>query len=211
MNKLEIIGAPMSSYVWAVRLAAAEKGVDYELHPVRPSDEMVSTIHPLSKIPVLRHENLRLFESRAIAGYIDDAFPGPDLFPKDAKARAEVEQWVSIVNTAVDPVCIRMYALEAVAPQIFGRPGDVAKMKAAVEQMPPLLDALEGGITTAGFLGSDGYSYADANVTPILYYLSMTPEGGDMLNERPALKSYLERMMARPSFKAAAPPAPVAA
>jgi glutathione S-transferase len=211
MAKLEIIGAPQSNYVWAVRIAATEKGVPYEHVAVRMGDEMVTSIHPLSKVPVLRHENLRLFESRAIAGYIDDAFDGPDLFPKDPKARAEVEQWVSIVNTAVDPVCIRMYALEAVAPSFLGRPSNVEKMQEAVEKMPALLDALEGGITEAGFLGSDAFTYADANVTPILHYLSMTPEGERMLEERPKLEAYLERMRARPSFAATAPPSPVEA
>jgi glutathione S-transferase len=65
---------------------------------------------------------------------------------------------------------------------------------------------LEGAITDAGFIGSDAWTYADANATPILFYLARMPEGAEMMDARPKLKAYLERMMARPSFAATAPP-----
>jgi glutathione S-transferase len=31
MNRIELIGAPFSSYVWVVRMALEEKGVPYDL------------------------------------------------------------------------------------------------------------------------------------------------------------------------------------
>ena len=36
MPALEIIGAPQSNYVWAVRMVCEEKGVPYEHRPERP-------------------------------------------------------------------------------------------------------------------------------------------------------------------------------
>ena len=47
---------------------------------------------------------------RAICRYIDDAFEGPRLVPAEPAAAAQVEQWVSIVNTHVDPIWLRQYA-----------------------------------------------------------------------------------------------------
>src|SRR6516164_1377962 len=76
MPTLQIIGAPQSNFVWACRIACGEKGVPYELLPVFPHSPEVDAIHPFGKIPVMRHGDVTLCESRAILYYIDHAFPG---------------------------------------------------------------------------------------------------------------------------------------
>ena len=88
MPELEIIGAPQSNFVWVCRIAAAEKGLAVKLDPARPHTPVVDAIHPSGKIPVMRHGDVTLFESRAICAYIDKAFPGPSLIPADAKSAA---------------------------------------------------------------------------------------------------------------------------
>src|SRR3982750_4636205 len=55
MPALEIIGAPQSNYVWAVRMVCEEKSVAYEHRPERPHTPDVDAIHPFGKIPVMRH------------------------------------------------------------------------------------------------------------------------------------------------------------
>ncbi len=100
MPDLQLIGAPQSNYVWVCRIACAEKGVPYTLVPVFPHTQEVDAIHPLGKIPALRHGAFTLCESRAICCYIDRAFAGPNLVPREPLAAARVEQWLSIVNTA---------------------------------------------------------------------------------------------------------------
>jgi glutathione S-transferase len=45
MPALEIIGAPQSNYVWAVRMVCEEKGVPYEHKPERPHTPDVDAIH----------------------------------------------------------------------------------------------------------------------------------------------------------------------
>jgi glutathione S-transferase len=44
MATLQIIGAPQSNFVRAVRMLCHEKGVEYELDPARPS--AVATVPP---------------------------------------------------------------------------------------------------------------------------------------------------------------------
>jgi glutathione S-transferase len=68
------------------RDAAREKGVDYELVPTRPGE--TAPINPLGKIPMMEHGDFTLYESPAIARYIDWTFDGPPLWPTDAKAEA---------------------------------------------------------------------------------------------------------------------------
>jgi len=205
MSDVEILGADFSNYVWAVRLAAEEKGVPYTLLPLLPRDPEVAAIHPLGKIPALRHGDVRLFESRAMAGYLDDAFDGPAIFPTDPAVRAQVEQWVGYENSVLDPLIIRQYVLELLAPRLFKREPDTARMAEAIKNLPAALDGLERGITQAGFLGSDSWSYADANATPLLHYLGAGPQGAELLKERPWLSAYIERLKQRPSFAATAP------
>ena len=77
MSDLQIIGAPASNFVWATRIACAEKGVPYTFIPTLPHTPEVRAIHPFGKIPVARHGAVALCESRAICLYIDRAFPGP--------------------------------------------------------------------------------------------------------------------------------------
>jgi glutathione S-transferase len=106
MAELEILGFPQSNFVWVTRIAATEKGVPYTLLPLPPHTPDILAVNPTGKIPALRHGAVTLGESRAICGYIDGAFPGPALIPADPVAAAKVEQWVSIVNPLIDPVCV---------------------------------------------------------------------------------------------------------
>src|SRR5579863_5252616 len=99
MAKLEIIGFPQSTYVRAVRIACAEKGIDYELVPQPPHAPDVAAVHPFGKIPVMRHGDFSLCESKAIATYLDRTFPGQALIPTDPRLAAVAEQWISLVNT----------------------------------------------------------------------------------------------------------------
>src|ERR1019366_9513930 len=111
MPTLEIIGAPQSNFVRTARIACHEKGVVYTLTPARPHTPEVDAIHPFGKIPVMRHGDIALCETRAICGYVDQAFDGPPLIPRDAVSAAITEQWISLVNTGIDLVFARQYLL----------------------------------------------------------------------------------------------------
>jgi glutathione S-transferase len=47
-------------------MACEEKGVPYDLVPVPPHSPEVEAIHPLGKIPAMRHGDITLCESKAI-------------------------------------------------------------------------------------------------------------------------------------------------
>ena len=78
---LEIIGHPRSNFVRAVRMVALEKGVAHEHTPELPHSDVIKTLHPMGQIPAMRHDGLELFESMAIARYIDEVFDGPKMVP----------------------------------------------------------------------------------------------------------------------------------
>jgi glutathione S-transferase len=206
MPELEIIGAPQSNYVCVTRIACHEKGVPYSLVPARPHSAEVDAIHPFGKIPVMRHGEVRLCESRAICCYIDKAFAGPPLTPGNPAEDAEVEQWISLVNTAIDPLLVRRYLRAYVFPDTADGSPDRAAIEAALPEMEKQFALLDRAVAGTGHLVGDGFTLADMFLLPILFYMNKMPESAAMLRRTARLAAYWERQMARPSARDAAPP-----
>jgi len=164
MAQLEIIGVAQSNYVWVVRIAATEKGVPYKFTPVRPHTPEVDAIHPFGKIPAMRHGDVELFESKAIATYIDRAFQGPALMPADAKGYAQAEQWISCVNTIVDPTCVRQYIVSYVFPGTPDGSPNRPTIDAALPAMEKQLAVLDKALAKTGHLVGDKLTLADINL-----------------------------------------------
>jgi len=154
MSKVEIIGVPQSTYVRVVRIAAEEKGIAYELNPARPHSPEVLAIHPLGKVPVMRHGAVALFESRAIAGYFDRAFPGPRLIPEDVVAAAETDQWVSLMNCSLHPLFIP-YVFAYFFSGLPDRAPDRARIDASLAGVEQALGILDRGVAADGHLACD--------------------------------------------------------
>ncbi len=207
MTTVTIIGAPQSNYVWGTRLALAFKGVPYELLPAPPHSDDVCAIHPLGKIPVMRHGEVTLAESFAICSYLDATFDGPQLVPADAAARGRVLQWWSILVTAIEPVLIRQYLFGYFFPGTEDGSPNRAQIDAALPDVERFLDVLQTGLGEGGFSETDP-SIADAFLLPVLYYTRQCPEGAEAMKGRPALTAYLERWLAADTVAGTVPPPP---
>src|SRR5271154_3953278 len=117
MPKPEIIGSSRSTYTRVVCMVCEEKGIEYALSEAMLGAPEIRAIHPFGKMPVLRHGDVELFESKAIATYLDRRFSGPSVFPTDPHLGALAEQWVSLVNTVMDRTIIRTYLIAYIAPK----------------------------------------------------------------------------------------------
>ena len=208
MPELQIIGGSASNFVWVCRIVCAEKGVAYTLLPVMPHTQEVDAIHPLGKIPAMRHGDVTLCELRAICSYIDRVFPGPSLVPADPVAAARTEQWISIVCTAVDPLFLRTYFAAYLFPGTpDGSPNRTA-IDAAVPKMEPMFAMLDRAVAPTGHLVGSTFTLADAYLLPILYYMRRNAESSAMLGKRAGLVAYLDRHLARPSVAGSIPTVP---
>ena len=206
MPELQIIGAPQSNYVCVVRIACLEKGVPCVVIPAIPHSPEVDAIHPFGKIPVMRHGNVTLSESRAICYYIDHAFEGPSLAPRDPVAGARTEEWISLVNTTIDPLLVRQYLVAHLFPGTSDGSPDREKIDAALPKMEQHFAVLDRAVAKTGHLVGDSFTLADINVLPILFYMDKMPESSAMLRRHASLRSYFDRHMSRPSAREAAPP-----
>lgn len=204
MPDLQIIGGAASNYVWAVRIACAEKRVPYTLISVMPHTPEVDAIHPLGKIPVMRYGDVTLAESRAICFYIERMFDGPPLVPSDPLKAAQVEQWLSLVNTSIDPVWVRQYVAAYVFPGTEDKSPNRAAIDTALPKMEKQFPVMDDAVKS-GFLVGSSFTLADMNLLPILYYVNRFPEGGALMAKHRNLKAYLDRHIARKSVQETMP------
>ncbi|AKI00291.1 glutathione S-transferase [Hoeflea sp. IMCC20628] len=109
--QVSLIGADYSVYSRIARIALNLKGVTFDFVPLDvfaadgPEKARLAG-HPFGKIPILRHGKRVVFETLAIARYIDQAFEGPLLQPENPADRARMNQIVAIVDTQVYPVLV---------------------------------------------------------------------------------------------------------
>jgi glutathione S-transferase len=206
MTKPEIIGSLRSSYTRVVRMVCEEKGIDHTLTEVQLGSPEICAIHPFGKMPVLRHGDFTLCESKAIATYLDRAFPGPELMPSEPKLAALAEQWVSLVNTAMDSTLVRTYLFAYAFPKTADGKPDRAAIDAVLPKVREQLALLDKAVAATGYLVGDGLTLADIFVLPILHYLKLPPESGQMLSPATALGRYLDTQAARPSYVSTVPP-----
>jgi glutathione S-transferase len=159
------MGVPQSVYVRTARMAFEEKGVAYSLTPAHPGSSRVNALHPFGKIPVMRHGNFSLFESKAIATYIDRLFEGPALIPRDPRGAAVVEQWVSAVNTSIFPTAV-IYMQANASP--IGPDGlrDETVVAETVPKISRYVEVLNTAVSATGYFAGNEFSLADMYLLP---------------------------------------------
>jgi glutathione S-transferase len=206
MSKLQIVGTALSNFVRTARMAAREKGVPYELIEVMPRSDQAREIHPGGMIPGMRHGDRVLFESRAITRYIDEAFDGPPLMPRDPWAAAQGEQWLAYVATSVDKAVIR----ELVHAYFFSRKPDKSIDREIVDRAAKRIAhqfaMLGKAVEKTGYLSGENFGLADMYAMPIISQSRVTPEGKEAMAKAPSLLTYYEKHKSRPSFAETAPP-----
>jgi glutathione S-transferase len=206
MTTLELIGVPQSNFVRTARMACIEKGVPYTLDPARPHTPDVDSIHPFGKIPVMRHGDLRLCETKAICTYVDLAFDGPPLIPRDPVGAARTEQWISLVNTGFDLVFIRQYLVAYFFSGLPDGAADRAKIAAALPTMREMFAVLDRELGARAYLAGESFTLADAFLLPLMHYMRLMEESGEMMRASPHVSAWFERLATRPSAKETEPP-----
>lgn len=202
-----LYGAAYNVYVRAVRLALAEKGVDYQLIEIDLGAEEgapANYLHHASfmRIPAFEHAGERLYEASAITRYIDEAFDGPALMPRRPRARARVNQVISIIeNYGYRPMVWGIF-VERCRAAVAGRSADEERITAAVPQAAYALDALEEMADADGpHLIGAALTLADLHLAAMLAYGTLAPEGTALVEARPRLARWWAAMKRRPSMQ----------
>jgi len=201
MVKPIVYGADYSVYVRIVRLALEEKGIDYELVPVdvfaaEGIPDWYFERHPFGRIPAFEHDGFRLFESSAIARYVDEAFDGPALQPEEPRSRATMNQIIGML----DAYGYRSMVWDVAVERLEKDPPDEALIANGLRQAATVLRVLTSLKTSGPCLLGDQLTLADLHAAPIIGYFLKVIEGQKLLAQYAEIHAWWGRIEARPSF-----------
>lgn len=182
---------------WSLRpwLALKAAGVDFE-DEVIPFDfpagnPSIKAVSETGRVPLLAHDDFKLWESLAIIDYVADLFPDKRLWPEDIRDRALARAYSLEMATG-------FRALRNACPMNLRRPRkamavseDVLADVARIEKI--WSDAL---VRSGGpFLFGD-FSAVDAMFAPVVNRFDVY-----MLTEKPQLRAYMQAVVDHPAFR----------
>jgi glutathione S-transferase len=192
-----VYGFPQSTFVNIVRLVLTHKDVPYTFHDLEPVMGKLEhlALHPFNRVPILRHGDFTVYETSAIVGYIDDAFAGPKLTPKDVRAHARMNQWISAVNSYYYTYMIYHVTHER---RVFPELGIASDEKVVAHALPKVelgLQVLERTLAHGDdYLAGSELSLADFYLLPSAFSFYQIEEGKTLYPKFPAFCRWRERM-----------------
>jgi stringent starvation protein A len=182
---ITLYDADRCPYCARVRIAFAEKGIEYETVEIDLSDRpaWIYEKNPLGKVPVIEEDTFVLPESEVINEYLEERYPEPSLWPADPGDRALARLLVFRFDELSKPY----YAL---------RRGD----EGAAEGLDRALARLNVVLEVQPFLTGREFGLADIAYVP--WVLRARDRMGVALERFPSVVDWVERLAERPSIAA---------
>ena len=204
LSVLKLIASPTSPYVRKVRIALAEKKIEYQMVDASPW-ELGNPVHewsPLGKVPVLvLDDGTQLFDSRVIVEYIDTVSPVSRLIPEPNRQRIEVKRWEALADGICDAT--QAIVLESRRPAKQQNQGWVDRQR---QKIGAGVAELARELEEKSWCNGESYSLADLATGCALGYLDLRYPELDWRRDYPNLARLADKLAKRPSFLETAPP-----
>jgi glutathione S-transferase len=187
-----------------VRLALAEKGLEFELKIEKPWERRPSFLarNPAGEVPILVDENeVTLSDSQAICEYLEETYEDVRLLPEDRLERAEARRligwfdrkfFVEVTDNLVEEKIMKRLTKS-------GTP-NTAAIRAGHHNIHYHLEYITYLVERRSWLAGDDFSLADIAAAA---QLSSVDYLGDVpWEQHPAAKIWYARAKSRPSFRA---------
>ncbi|NWH08143.1 MAG: glutathione S-transferase family protein [Alphaproteobacteria bacterium] len=197
----------LSPFCRKVRLALAEKRIEFELRAEKPWEQRPEFLElsPAGTVPVLIEDNgLVIPNSTVICEYLEEAYGAVPLLPKPAAERAEVRrltQWF-------DEVFHRDVTVRLLYEKVHKRfatanphpiPPDMALIREGLAAVREHLEALCRLLEVRHWLAGDMLTLAD--FAAAAHFSSIDYLGDIPWNQYGAAKEWYVRLKSRPSFR----------
>ncbi|HEX7060750.1 MAG TPA: glutathione S-transferase family protein [Woeseiaceae bacterium] len=203
---MKLYTGPLSLFARKVEIALLEKGRPFEREIVpfsqtkgyNPKHPDVLAANPKGQVPVLVDGEVSVFDSTVIFEYLEDAYPKPALYPRDAAERARCR----LLDVYADEIML----LPIRALMHRNTPGErdparwEANEKRAKEAEAELVrhfTALESKLGTRQYFCGP-FGAADISVFMMVFWTLRL--GGPGLERHAALAAWYKRLLRRPAF-----------
>ena len=203
---MKIFGNPMSTCTRRVTMALHEKQAKFDfvvldfMKGEHKSPENLAR-QPFGQIPSLTDGDFTLFESRAMIRYIDETVPGQSLTPKDPKAHALMEQWISVEMEQFNPGMSGMVFQEVFQPMFGGKP-DAAKVDEMKKKITAMLPVIDKHLAKGPHFCGDQFTLADICYMPYTEY-AMNTSAKDLIMSHKNFAAWWQRVSERKAWKMA--------
>jgi glutathione S-transferase len=192
---LRLYGIDLSTFTRKVRLALAEKGIEYRLEPAPMHSPRVRALHPLGKIPVIEHDGIVVPDSSVIIAYLERVWPGVPLYPAEPRALARALWLEEYADTRLREATLPWFAERVVKPLFQGRSADETTLDRAAALRDETLAYLERELAGGDFAVGSELSVADVAIgAQLVTYV----QGSGELSA--TLARYLAALSARPAW-----------
>ncbi|KAJ3707205.1 hypothetical protein LUZ61_010910 [Rhynchospora tenuis] len=187
-----------SPYGQRVRIALAEKGIEYEYKEedlFNKSDLLCKSNPVYRKVPVLIHDGNTICESLAIVEYIDEVWPDKvKILPSDPYQRSQARFWADFSNKVCE--CGRRLW------QLKGEGQEAAK-----KEMIEKLKLFEAELGDKEYFGGDIFGFVDIALVPLTssFYTYETCANFKIEEAAPKIVAWAKRCMERESVAKSLP------
>lgn len=179
-----------------------EIGAPYELVRLDMSKQEHKTpeykrIHPHGVVPALVDGDLALMESAAICAYLADKFPEAQMAPRiGTPERGRYYQWMVYSIATLEPPVIDIFMNTVMLPEAERSTKAVDKARTTFGEVAQVL---EYNLSSKPFLLGERFSAVDVMVGSSLIWGQFL----GLLDGRPALAEYAQRLSTRPAYQRA--------
>ena len=189
---------------WKVSIALEEMGLPYEVKPVNIGtgeqfEPAFQSISPNGRMPAIVDPDgpdglpLSIFESGAILQYL--ATKSGQFYAKDARGRAEIDQWLFWQVGGLGPMAGQTHHFRQYAPAIIKDQRQIAYgVRRYTDETHRLYGVLDRRLADRDFVAG-AYSIADMAIWPWI----LPEHQGQNIDEFPNLKAWLARVGERPA------------
>lgn len=202
-SKYHLVSSVTCPWVQRAVIMLRAKGVEFDVTYInlKEKPDWFLKISPHGKVPVLMVDDVALFESNAIAEYLDEVFE-PRLHPEDPIRRAQNRAWTDFVPTfAWGPGISNLSYCKSRE--------DLPK---AIETVRGHLKRLEGALKERGndgpYFNGDKISLVDAAYGPFFVRFAICDKAlqTGLLDEFPLVMAWVDALLSSDAVTGSVPP-----
>jgi glutathione S-transferase len=194
---LTLVSHYLCPYVQRAVIALQEKQIPFERIDVDLANKPAwfNALSPLGKTPVLKADDVAIFESAVILEYLEETQPLP-LHPSDPLRRAEHRSWIEFGSATLNDIA-----------SLYSAP-DEASFGQKAGKLSEKFRWLESRLGPGPYFDGSGFSLVDAVFGPVFRYFDVFDRVGEfgILAGKPKVAAWREKLAARSSIGAAVAP-----